>query len=292
MMWIFLLLVNTAVYGMDPKRLVDLWTELFRPFPRDPREGFIPDYNAFDEEFDFIIVGAGSAGCVVANRLTEIAEWKVLLVEAGGNENFFTDIPVFAAFHSLTPLNWGYVSEPEPKACKGLRGNVCFLPRGRVLGGSSVLNFLIYQRGHPDDYDDWAQMGNEGWSYKEVLPYFVKSENIGIDELKNSSYHGKGGYQDIQYAPFRSPLEDVFKRAGEELGFSWNDPNGEQLIGFSKPQATMRNGRRCSSSKAFLEPVRHRSNLKVTKYSTVTRILIEPSTKKAYGVEFIKRGKK
>ncbi|XP_037300613.1 glucose dehydrogenase [FAD, quinone] isoform X2 [Manduca sexta] len=203
-----------------------------------------------------------------------------------------SDIPILAPLLSLTPLNWGYTSEPEPRACKDLRGHVCFLPRGKVLGGSSVLNFLIYQRGHPEDYNDWARMGNEGWSYKEVLPYFKKSENIRINDLMNSSYHGTGGYMDIEHAPFHSPLENIFKKAGLELGYEWNDPNGENVIGFSKPQATMRNGRRCSTSKAFLEPVRFRRNLKVTKYSTVTKILIDSQNKKVLGVEFLKNNKR
>lgn len=279
--------------SMEQYSFIDFWTDSFRTIPRNPHEGFITDYDIKkEEEFDFIIVGAGSAGCVVANRLTEISNWNVLIIEAGGNENFFTDIPIFAAFHSLTSLNWGYNSEPEPKACKDLRGKVCFMPRGKILGGSSVLNFLIYQRGHPDDYNDWSKMGNPGWSYLEVLPYFKKSEKIGIRELKNSSYHGRDGYLNIEYAPYHSPLEDIFRKAGEELGYPWRDPNGEEVIGFSKPQATMRKGRRCSTSKAFLEPIRNRHNLKVSKHSTVTKILIDTNTKIAYGVEFLKHGKR
>ncbi|XP_013195330.1 glucose dehydrogenase [FAD, quinone] [Amyelois transitella] len=289
--WMCFCMIQTK--ALDPSKLFDFGTDLFRQYPRNPNEGFIQDYTPKDqEEFDFIIVGAGSAGCVLANRLTEIADWNVLLIEAGGNENFFTDIPIFAPFLSITPLNWGYKSEPEKRACKDLRGKVCYLPRGKILGGSSVLNFLIYQRGHPDDFNDWVKMGNPGWSYSEVLPYFKKSENIRIPELKNSSYHGRGGYLDIDYAPFKSPLEIPFRKGAEELGYKWNDPNGEQVIGFTKPQATMRKGRRCSSSKAFLEPVRFRRNLKVTKFSTVERILIKSQTKYAYGVEFRKHNKR
>ncbi|XP_013166588.1 PREDICTED: glucose dehydrogenase [FAD, quinone]-like [Papilio xuthus] len=294
MRWVFVIILSLCVsYASEVSQIFDFWTNLFRPLPRNPKEGFVPDYTPkYLEQFDFIIIGAGSAGCVLANRLTEVHDWKVLVLEAGGNENFFSDVPIFAPFLSLTPLNWGYNSEPEQKACRDLRGNVCFMPRGKVLGGSSVLNFLIYQRGHPEDYNDWARMGNEGWSYSEILPYFKKSENIQINELKNSSYHGKGGYLDIDYASFSSPLQTAFKHAGEELGFEWNDPNGENVIGFSKPQATIRKGRRCSTSKAFLEPVRFRQNLKVSKYSTVMKILIDPYTKKAYGVDFVKGNKR
>ncbi|KAG7304081.1 hypothetical protein JYU34_011011 [Plutella xylostella] len=279
--------------GVRAPSMFDAWTELFRARPRDPREGFVPDHRPHHkEQFDFIVVGAGSAGSVLANRLSEVPDWKVLLLEAGGNENFFSDIPIFAPFLSLTSMNWGYNSDPQEKACKDLRGNVCFMPRGKVLGGSSVLNFLIYQRGHPDDYNDWARMGNDGWNYSEVLPYFKKSENMMIPELRNSSYHGVGGYLEIDYSPYRSPLERLFREAGEELGHAWRDPNGEHVLGFSKPQATMRRGRRCSTSKAFLEPVRFRENLKVSKHSTVLRILIDPTSKAAYGVEFMKDKKR
>ncbi|XP_045452674.1 glucose dehydrogenase [FAD, quinone]-like [Melitaea cinxia] len=288
-----LIVLNITGTLLQRFNILDFWTNLFRPLPRVEKEGFVPDYTPKEgQEYDFIVIGAGSAGCVVANRLSEIPLWKVLLLEAGGNENFFSDIPIFAPFLSITPMNWGYTSDPEEKACRDLRGKVCYMPRGKVLGGSSVLNFLIYQRGHPEDYNDWARMGNEGWSYKEILPYFKKSENMKISYLNNSIFHGVGGYLDIDYGTYSTPLNDAFKKAGEELGYEWNDPNGEKVIGFSKPQATIRNGRRCSTSKAFLEPVRFRRNLRVSKYTTVTKILIDSITNVAKGVEFIKNGKR
>lgn len=295
MRWFITTLITSSLLCLAQSQMnvFDFWTEIFRPIPKTTDEGFIYDYLPRNkQEFDFIIVGAGSAGCVLANRLSEISKWDVLLLEAGGNENFFSDIPIFAPFLSITPMNWDYSSEPEKKACKNLRGHVCYMPRGKVLGGSSVLNFLIYQRGHPEDYNDWVRLGNEGWSYKEILPYFKKSENIHIPELLNSTYHGTGGYLDIDLASYSSPLEEAFRKAGEQLGYEWNDPNGEKVIGFSKPQATIRKGRRCSSSKAFLEPVRFRNNLKVSKFSTVKRLLIDPNTNTAVGVEFMKRNKR
>lgn len=292
MRWPYIFMSIIAINNAQSlPQFFDYWTDLFRA--RNPSEGFLPDYTPYDKEkFDFIVVGGGSAGCVLANRLSEVPEWNVLLLEAGGNENYFSDIPIFAPFLSLTPMNWGYNSEPERKACRDLRGKVCFMPRGKVLGGSSVLNFLIYQRGHPEDYNDWARMGNDGWNYSNVLSYFKKSENVKITQLRNSTYHGVGGYLDIDYSPFSSPLERIFRKAGEELGYRWKDPNDDTVIGFSKVQATLRDGRRCSTSKAFLEPARFRPNLKVSKFSTVTRILIDADSKTAYGVEFIKNKKR
>lgn len=147
---------------------------------------------------------------------------------------------------------------------------------------------MLYQRGHRRDFDDWAANGNFGWSYDEILPYFLKSERIGIPELHFSKYHGRDGYLDVQRAGFRTHVLSTFLRSANEYGYHVNDPNGETLLGFSQSQATTRNGRRCSAAKAFLRPVHHRPNLHISINSRVTKILIDPKTKVAYGVEFVK----
>lgn len=173
-----------------------------------------------------------------------------------------------------------------------LVGGVCNWPKGRALGGTSVINFMLYQRGHRRDFDGWAKQGNPGWSYDEILPYFLKSERIGIDELKSSQYHGKNGPLDVQYSKYRTRLVGAFIEAGHEFGYPNTDPNGESLLGFSHAQATIKNGRRCSASKAFLRPVLKRQNLHISKLSRVTKIIIDPTTKVATGVEFFKNKKR
>lgn len=170
---------------------------------------------------------------------------------------------------------------------------MCNWPKGRALGGTSVINFLIYQRGHREDFNEWARMGNTGWSYDDVLPYFMKSERLNIPELYAShEYHGKNGYLDVQYGRYKTKLLDAFISAGKELGYSNTDPNGKNMLGFGRTQATMRNGRRCSAAKAFVRPIVHRQNLHISLRTRVTKILIDPHTKVAYGVEFSKNKKR
>ena len=129
-----------------------------------------------NEVFDFVIVGGGTAGCVLANRLSENPNWRVALVEAGGVENIFNLIPVLAGYMQITQANWNFKSVPQKRACFGMYNNECSQPRGRILGGTSSINFMIYNRGNRRDFDAWAAAGNTGWSYRNVLPYFLKSE--------------------------------------------------------------------------------------------------------------------
>lgn len=246
------------------------------------------DEKPFLSEYDFIIIGAGSGGSVMANRLSEVPTWKILLLEAGGEESMISDIPIAATYIQQTNLNWGYKADPSQTYCTALEDGVCNWPKGRALGGTSVLNFLIYTRGHRRDYDEWAELGNYGWSYDEILKYFIKSENVKIPELMNSRYRGYNGFLDIESSQFKTPLFNAFIQGGQELGYKECDPNGASQLGFSHAQATMRGGRRCSAAKAFIRPILRRPNLHVSLRSWVTRILIEPSSKRAYGVEFMK----
>lgn len=195
---------------------------------------------------------------------------------------------LFFIFFLFEGHNWGYRTEREKSACIYLEGGVCYWPKGRALGGTSVINYMVYNRGHADDYNRWAEAGNTGWSYREVLPYFRKTERIGIEEFKTSKYRGKKGYVDVQHPGYHSKLLDAFLDAGKDFGYNENDPNDEEMLGFSQIQATTRNGKRWSAAKAYLRPVKKRANLFISMRSWVTKILIDPNTKMAYGVEFVK----
>ncbi|XP_031636386.1 glucose dehydrogenase [FAD, quinone] [Contarinia nasturtii] len=247
----------------------------------------IPTEHLLDE-YDFIIVGGGSAGAVVANRLTEVENWNVLLLEAGGDETEVSDVPLMAGFLQLSPLDWKYKTEPQGTACLAMTGGRCNWPRGKVIGGSSVLNYMLYLRGHKKDYDDWEAMGNTGWGYKEALYYFKKSEDNTNPYLASTPYHSTGGYLTVGEAPFHTPLAAAFVQAGVEMGYENTDLNGEKGTGFMIAQGTVRRGSRCSSAKAFLRPARLRPNLHIAMHAHVTRLMIDPKTKRAFGVEFIR----
>lgn len=192
----------------------------------------------------------------------------------------------------MTGYNWGYRSDPVQKSCRRLEYGVCNWPKGRALGGSSVINFLIYTRGNARDYDEWEQVGNYGWGWKDVLPYFKKMENVKIAKFRNSPFRGNDGPLDIENSKYKTPLLDSFFEAGRDLGYSNNDPNGKSQIGFSQCQATMRFGRRCSASKAYIQPAAARSNLHISTKSWVTKVVIDQHTKTAIGVEFYKNNRK
>ncbi|KAJ9586298.1 hypothetical protein L9F63_020061 [Diploptera punctata] len=193
------------------------------------------------EEFDFIIVGAGSAGCVIANRLSEIKQWKILLLEAGIEEPFVADIPAFAPLLRESNIDWMYRTQPQEYNCKAYQNGGCAWARGKVMGGSSVLNYMIYVRGNMRDYDEWAEMGNHGWSYEEVLPYFLKSEdNEDHVILKhNPEYHSKGGYQTVEWFPYQDDNIQVIVDSWKALGFPELDVNADSQIGVMVTQHTL-----------------------------------------------------
>ncbi|KAL6438231.1 hypothetical protein ACFW04_004437 [Cataglyphis niger] len=254
----------------------------------------IPDTTPeFGDVYDFVVVGAGTAGATIAARLSEIPQIKILLIEAGSNENIFMDIPLAVHFLQLSnDLNWKYQTKPSNKYCLGMNNNKCNWPRGKVMGGSSVLNYMIATRGGAEDYDRWAKMGNEGWAYKDVLKYFKKLETIDIPELQSdTTYHGTKGPLHISYPAFHTPLADAFLQAGKELKYPLVDYNGKDMIGFSYVQSTIMNGTRMSSNRAYLYPIHNRKNLHVTRQSMVRKVLIDRRTNRAIGVEFTKYGR-
>lgn len=191
-------------------------------------------------------------------------------------------------------MDWAYLTDPTEDNCLGMVNNSCMWPRGKVLGGSSTINANIYVRGHPSDYDSWESAGNQGWSYKDVLQYFKKAENLRASEVLESSdhqrYHGVEGL--LSVSTFNNSqgakLLEAYIKASEELGVKFNpDCNGESQLGITNLQGTLIDGRRCSAAKAYLSPVKDRTNLKVSKNSFVTKILIDKDTSKAYGVEML-----
>ena len=233
-----------------------------------------------EETFDFIVTGAGSAGCAVAARLSESGRYRVLLLEAGRRDNYpWIHIPL--GYHKLythAGYNWKFESEPVP----GLNGRTSYQPRGKMLGGTSSLNGMVYMRGTPADYDGWRQRGCEGWDFASVLPFFKKAEN---QERGESEFHGVGGPLRVSDNRFRSEIIDAVVEAAVQAGIPRNaDFNGSSQDGVGYYQSTVGNGRRWSSAVAYLKPARSRRNLVVLPNAHATRILIEDG--RAAGVEY------
>ncbi|WP_231471452.1 GMC family oxidoreductase [Thioalkalivibrio sp. HK1] len=231
-------------------------------------------------EADYVIAGAGSAGCVLAARLSEDPQRRVILLEAGGEDsNPWIHVPVgyFKTMHNPA-TDWCYRTEPEA----ALNGRSLDWPRGKVLGGSSSINGLLYVRGQAQDFDHWRQLGNRGWSFEDVLPYFIKAED---QERGASSWHGVGGPLAISDMRTRRDVCDAFIAGAEEVGIPRNDDiNAERQEGAGYFQLTARKGRRCSTARGYLRPARRRPNLQVITGAHVHRIEIEG--KRAVGVRY------
>jgi choline dehydrogenase-like flavoprotein len=237
-----------------------------------------------NDVFDYVVVGAGSAGCVIASRLTEDPKVTVCLLEAGGpDKSVLMRIP--AGFAAMVPTrfsNWAFETVPQPE----LNGRRGYQPRGKTLGGSSSINAMLYVRGHRWDYDHWASLGNPGWSYAEVLPWFRKSEH---NEDYGGEYHGKGGPLNVTALPEPSPLTELFLQSARDAGLpTLGDYNGPEPYGAYLFQVTQKGGERCSTASAFLTPCLGRPNLKIVTSAVTQRLVF--AGRRATGVRVRSNG--
>ncbi|XP_055296196.1 glucose dehydrogenase [FAD, quinone]-like [Sitodiplosis mosellana] len=241
--------------------------------------------------YDFIIVGAGTSGSIVASRLSEVPNWKILLIEAGGDPPIQSLIPGLLFSMAKTPVDWQFYAK-STSACKLAPGGTCYLPRGKMLGGSSSINYMFFVRGIEDDYNEWANLGSSGWDYESVLPYFRKFEgnqNKNFVAYANGRYHSATGPLKISSTPIAS-IDGAIAGLLREAGVQFiPDLNADYKLGHTFIQLFTSNGLRSSSASGYLSPVWTRSNLHVIKQAYVTKVLLNDKNE-AYGVEFLYKG--
>ncbi|XP_014475857.1 PREDICTED: glucose dehydrogenase [FAD, quinone]-like [Dinoponera quadriceps] len=245
-----------------------------RNYPPDRSEEIVKN----NIEFDFVIVGAGSAGSVIANRLTEVENWKVLLIEAGDDPSPTSDIPLMFPKLMSSPEDYSYDTEPEKLACHSSKSKMCKWPKGKALGGSSTINAMIYLLGNEEDYNEWSRMGNKGWSYEEVLPYFKKSQHYGHSDnhewrRKYCGHSGPLHIRDFNYTDIE--MHKMFTSASREMNIpTLKTVNGDEYIGYGKLLGTLNEGRRISTANAYLSPIKDRRNLYVMKSTRADAVLL------------------
>ncbi|XP_056636259.1 glucose dehydrogenase [FAD, quinone]-like isoform X2 [Diorhabda sublineata] len=257
-----------------------------------PLDDTIRDFGTFD----FVVIGAGSTGSVIASRLSEIAEWRILLLEAGGYPNNFTMIPAMFAIQALTNYNWGFLSTPQKTACLGTVKKQCRGLSGKGLGGTSLINELVYARGNKKDFNHWSRLlQDDTWDYENILDIFKYSEDFhktNPDAIVDWNYHGEGGLLYTNHHVPPSNYTKLFLEANQELGVDITDYNGKDQEGATILQIHTKNGRRFDQATAFLKPAATRRNLSVSLHSYVTKIEISDDARRATGVIFTKNKKK
>ncbi|XP_015109256.1 glucose dehydrogenase [FAD, quinone] [Diachasma alloeum] len=240
--------------------------------------------------YDFIVVGSGAGGSAVAARLSEVPDWKVLLLEAGPDEPNAAEIPSNFGIYIGSDIDWKYKTSNECHACLANNGS-CYWPRGRNLGGTTVHHGMAYHRGNPRDYENWVDMGNEGWGFDDVLPFFMKSENNTETDRVGTKLHGVGGPMTVQRFPYQPEFAKTIYQAANEIGYGTiEDLVGEKYLGFNIAQTMSKNGVRQSAAAAFLRPIRNRKNLDIIVEATATRLMTLKN--RVTGVEYVKNGKR
>lgn len=301
---VVVLVVTLSLRQVESESLVDFYEKLIisesqkalqYELPVDARKYQAQNTTVLDfGSYDFIIVGAGSAGAVIANRLSEVKRWKVLLLEAGSFPNDFTDIPALYPLGCFSDYNWGFKSIPQTTACLGTVDQRCAVPRGKGIGGSTLINGLMYSRGHATDFNRWAELVNDSsWTYESVLPYFKNSEHFRPTDPEaaiNYAYHGTRGFWNVEHHHPSIPLKYTFLDANAELGYNSTDYNGPEYKGGAIVQYNTLMGKRHDQGTAFILPVMHRKNLQVNTDSYVTKVEIDNATKAATGVIFTFQG--